>query len=221
MFFNGCEYMKLQMTGITLLGVMALLLLVFSAPATGASVAPLEQLKGTVEAILAVMQDEEFRAPDRKEVRRARIMALVDARFDFAEMSKMTLARNWHDRTKEEREEFQKLFSDLLKNNYIGRVESYSDERIEYAKEIFSQNRDDKARVYTNIIRNGHEIPINYSVIKEGDEWFVYDVAIEGVSLVRNYRTEFGRILNKEKFPGLIKKMQEKIESNETKRESE
>lgn len=212
--------MNLMATGKRLLGAAVIVLLTLSGQVSGASVAPLEQVKGTVEGILAVMQDEGLRAAALKEERRSRILALVDERFDFAEMAKMTLASNWKDLTKAEREEFQRLFADLLKNNYIGRIEAYSDERVEYAKEIISQNKDDRARVYTNILKNGHEIPINYSLLKKGDGWFVYDVIIEGVSLVRNYRTEFGRILNKDKFPGLVKRMQEKVDSNEEKRDN-
>jgi phospholipid transport system substrate-binding protein len=207
--------MKLLMNGKKLLGGVALLLLIWSAPAAGASMTPLAQVKESVQAILAIMQDPALGTPANKEVRRERILALVNARFDFAEMAKMTLGRNWKPRTKPEKDEFQNLFSDLLKHNYIGRIEAYSDEKIEYAKELFSQNSQDKARVYTNILKNGHEIPINYSMLKKGDEWFVYDVVIEGVSLVRNYRTEFERIINKEDFPGLLKRMREKIASNE------
>jgi phospholipid transport system substrate-binding protein len=211
--------MKFMMNGKRFLGTLALLSFILSSQVSGASVAPLEQIKGTVEGILAVMQDESLSAPAQRAERRTRIMALVNERFDFAEMSKRTLGRNWKARTKEEREEFQELFSDLLKNTYIGRVEAYSDERVEYAKEVFGRNKSDRAKVYTKILKNGHEIPINYSLMKKGDEWFVYDVVIEGVSMVRNYRTEFGRILNKEKFPGLVKRMQEKIKRNEAKRE--
>ncbi len=213
--------MKLMVKGKVLLaGALALLFLVFSSQASGASVAPLQQLKGTVEGILAIMQDEGFRAEARKEERRARIMALVDERFDFEEMSQRTLGRAWKELSGAERAQFQQLFADLLKNTYISRIESYSDEKVEYAKEIFGRNKEDRAKVYTNILKNGHEIPINYSLSQKGEEWFVYDVDIEGVSLVRNYRTEFGRILNKEKFSGLVKRLQEKAESNEAKRDS-
>lgn len=183
-----------------------------------ASVAPLTQIKGTVEGILDIMRDAGLNDPARKEERRVRILALVDQRFDFAEMARRTLGRSWNGLTAEERSQFQQLFSDLLKFNYIGRIEAYSDEKIEYDKELFSQNSLEQARVYTKILKNGHEIPINYNVIKKGEEWFVYDVVIEGVSLVRNYQQEFSRILNKEKFPGLVRRMQEKIVSNEATR---
>ncbi|MCA1765651.1 MAG: ABC transporter substrate-binding protein [Desulfobulbaceae bacterium] len=197
-----------------------LLLLILSAPTFAASVTPLEQLRETVETILNVMQDKELSAPEQREERRERIMGLVQQRFDFAEMSQRTLGKNWQSRTDEEKKDFQHLFAELLKNTYVGRIDAYSDEKVEYAKEIFSPNSLDRARVYTNILKNNQAIPINYSLVKKGDEWFVYDVIIEGVSLVRNYRAEFGRILGNEDFAGLIKRMREKIESNEAQRET-
>jgi phospholipid transport system substrate-binding protein len=209
--------MKLMMKEKWFLGLLAVMVLVLSSQVTGASVAPLEQIRGTVEEILAVMRDEVLSVPAQKDERRAKLLVLVDERFDFAEMAKRSLGRNWKVRTSEERTEFQDLFSDLMKNTYIGRIEAYSDEKIEYTKEIFSRNKSDRARVYTKILKNGHEIPINYSLMKNGDEWLVYDVIIEGVSLVRNYRIEFARILNKEKFPGLVRRMQEKTKRNEAK----
>ncbi|MDF1577597.1 MAG: ABC transporter substrate-binding protein [Desulfobulbales bacterium] len=196
------------------------ILLVPSGQATAAaSITPLEQIRETVGSILTVMQDKELSGPERRGERRERIMALVQHRFDFAEMSQRTLGRDWKNRTDAEKKEFQHLFAELLKNTYIGRVDAHSDEKIEYARELFSQNDPYRARVYTNIIKNGRGIPINYSLVKKGDEWFVYDVIIEGVSLVRNYRNEFGRILGQEDFAGLVKRMREKIESNEAQRE--
>lgn len=221
LFSDWYGHMKLLSNWKSFFGlfVMGVFFVLSSSQVSGASVAPLEQIRGTVEGVLAIMQDEALRTPAQSEERRAQIMALVDERFDFEEMSKRTLGRNWKTRTKAEKAEFQELFSDLLKFNYIGRVEAYSDETVEYAKEIFSQNKSDRVRVYTNVLQNGHEIPINYSLMQKGDEWFIYDVNIEGVSLVRNYRTEFGRILNKEKFPGLVERMREKIARNEAKRD--
>lgn len=198
--------------------LLLLLVLVFPVRSLAASLTPLEQIRETVQAILTVMQDKALSGPERREERRARIMALVQDRFDFGEMSKMTLGKNWKERTAEEQNEFQRLFADLLKNTYIGRVDAYSDEKIVYTKEIVSSSHPDRARVYTDILKEGREIPINYSLVKKGDEWFVYDVIIEGVSLVRNYRTEFRRILSEDDFAGLIRRMREKIESNEAER---
>ena len=202
-------------------GMMALfLLLILSAPSFAASLTPLEQLRGTVEAILNVLQDKELSGPEQREERRERVMAIIQQRFDFSEMSQRTLGKNWKSLTDEEKKEFQHLFSELLKNTYFGRIDAYSDEKVEYAKELFSRNSPDRARVYTDILKNSQTIPINYSLVKKGDEWFVYDVIIEGVSLVRNYRSEFGRILGNEDFAGLIKRMREKIESNEAQRKN-
>ncbi len=205
-------------TVITMLLTIMAIVLVTGIPCAQAT-APLEQVKGTVEGILALMRDEALTDPLKKVERRAMIMAMIDARFNFQEMSRRSLAKAWRALSNEEKELFVKLFSELLKNNYIGRIESYSDEIMEYAREVINQNKKTRAKVYTNILRNGSEIPINYVMMKKGDEWFVYDVDIEGVSLVRNYRSEFRRILSKEKFAGLIKRLQEKNAKSKAERQ--
>jgi phospholipid transport system substrate-binding protein len=211
------ESMFKKIATVMLLTIMAIVL-VASVPCAQATT-PLEQVKGTVEGILALMRDEALSDPLRREERRAMIMARIDSRFNFKEMSRRSLAKAWKGLSNEEKELFIKLFSELLKNNYIGRIESYSDEIMEYAKEVINQNKKTRAKVYTNILKNGSEIPINYVLMKKGDGWFVYDVDIEGVSLVRNYRSEFKRILNKEKFAGLIKRLHEKNAKNKSERQ--
>ena len=192
---------------------------VFVADAGAAEIGPLDQVKGMVDNILTIMKDDKFSAPEKKDERRDTIMIEVEKRFDFREMSKRTLARDWKSRSEPERKEFQGLFSELLKNTYIGRVEAYSDEQVIYPKVLIDEKKKNKALVYTNVVKNNQEIPINYKLYKKNGEWFVYDVVIEGVSLVRNYRTEFGRIIGKEKYPGLISKIKEKIEKNEASRQ--
>lgn len=213
--------MKFFMYGRGLIGLILMSICIFSAQVSGATTTPLEQVKVTVNAILAVMQEKDAVNQGQREERRDRIMALINERFDFAEMSMRTLGRSWKTGTESEKDEFQKLFSELLKQNYIGRIEAYSDETVEYSKEIFDPNKNERALVYTKILKNSHEIPINYSLLQKDGDWFVYDVFIEGVSLVRNYRTEFGRILNKEKFAGLLVRMDEKIKSNDAKRKAD
>jgi phospholipid transport system substrate-binding protein len=195
------------------LGLLFLFLLI-TVTAQGA-VSPLEQVRTTVQSIIGVMQDKELQQPDKREERQAKIMDYVNRRFDFEEMSKLTLASNWRGLTPEEKESFQELFADLLKNSYIGRIEAYSGEEVRFEKEIFDGEQRTRAMVYTKVMKSNQEIPINYKLLNKRDEWYVYDVLIEGVSLVRNYRTEFARIITKEKFAGLIKRMQEKIASRE------
>lgn len=180
-----------------------------------ASVAPIEQIEVTVERILAVMKDDALGIPEKKAERRNQIMSLIDSRFDFQEMSRITLGKTWRDLSREEKAEFTDVFSQLMKQTYIGRIESFSDEKVEYAKEVFGKKKKTRAMVFTNILRDGGAIPINYKLVVKNDEWFIYDVVIEGVSLVRNYRTEFSRIIAKEKIPGLVKRIREKIEKNE------
>jgi len=200
--------------------VLLLTLIVFmalgslGAPAA-ASVGPLEQIKSTVTGIVGVMQSKELGQPDKKIVRREKIMAYVSQRFDFEEISKQTLAGNWRELSPEQRKNFERLFSELLKNTYIGRVEAYSNEVIKFDKEVYDGDQRAKVMVYTKVIKDNQEIPINYKLMAKKDDWFVYDVMIEGVSLIRNYRTEFARIINQEKYPGLIKRLQEKIDKKE------
>jgi phospholipid transport system substrate-binding protein len=205
-------------TVTVMLITVAAIVLVTGIPCAQAT-APLEQVKGTVEGVLALMRDETLNDPLKRVERRAMIMAMIDARFNFEEMSRRSLAKAWKGLSNEEKELFIKLFSELLKNNYIGRIESYSDEIMEYAKEVINQNKKTRAKVYTNILKNGREIPINYVLMKKGEGWFVYDVDIEGVSLVRNYRSEFKRILSKEKYAGLIKRLHEKNAKSKAERQ--
>lgn len=182
----------------------------------GATISPLEQVRTTVTGIIGVMQSKDLAKPDKKVARREKIMAYVTQRFDFEEMSKQTLVSKWRELTPEQRKDFVRLFSELLKNTYIGRVEAYSNEAILFGKEVFDGDQQTRAMVYTKVVKNNQEIPINYKLMVKEGEWFVYDVMIEGVSLIRNYRTEFARILNQEQYVGLVKRLQEKNDNRET-----
>lgn len=183
-----------------------------------AAISPLEQVRTTVSGIIGVMQSAEMGKPDKKMARREKIIAYVDQRFDFEEMSRQTLAAKWRELSPEQRQDFIRLFAELLKNTYIGRVEAYSGEPIRFEKEVFDGDQQVRAMVYTKVVKNNQEIPINYKLIARKDEWLVYDVLIEGVSLIRNYRTEFARILNQEQYAGLIKRLQEKVDKQESAR---
>lgn len=208
--------LKKNVTRGILLGSVVVMAVVFWGVSMAAVIVdPLERVKTTVTGIIGVMQNKELGKPDKKIVRREKIMAYVTQRFDFEEISKQTLAGNWRDLNPEQRKNFERLFSELLKNTYIGRVEAYSDEVIQFEKEVFDGDQRSKVMVYTKVVKNNQEIPINYKLMAKNDDWFVYDVMIEGVSLVRNYRTEFARILNQEQYPGLIKRLQEKNNSRE------
>jgi phospholipid transport system substrate-binding protein len=157
---------------------------------------------------MAILNDENLKQADAWPEKKTRIRAVVDHRFNFEEMSKRTLAKNWRKRTDEEKKYFVSLFSRLLQNTYINRVENYSDEVVIFQKQKIKGK---KAVVYTIISATSQEIPVIYKLLRQGDDWFVYDIIIEGVSLVRNYRTQFTKIVSREKYAGLIKRVEEKV----------
>ncbi len=177
------------------------------------SAEPTDQVKSTVDQILSLLRDESLSVPGKREERRKRIMEIVHQRFDFYEMSQRSLAKHWKKISEKDKERFVSLFTRLLENTYIGKVENYSGEEIVFQKELVKKN---KAIVNSAFIKNDIETPILYRLKKKKQQWMVYDVVIEGVSLVRNYRTQFDQIMNKEGFEFLLKKLEEKNEKGES-----
>ena len=130
--------------------------------------------------------------------------------FDWQETGKRALGRHWEGRSPQEREEFYKLFADLLERSYVGKIEGYSGERILYEKETVDG---DRAEVRTKLVtKAGTQIPIDYQMQKAGDRWRVYDVKIENVSLVGNYRSQFNRIIQQSGYPELVNRLKTKQE---------
>ena len=173
---------------------------------------PTEQLKPTLEKLIDIVRDPVLQGADKKEERRRIIMATVSERFDFGEMSKRVLGPTWRQIDKQEQEEFTRQMTKLLENNYIGQLENYSGETIEYVGERVKQER---AQVSTLIENNGAKYPVHYIMSKAGDKWMVYDINIEGVSLIRNYRAEFNSILLQQNFEGLLQTLITKNKSFE------
>ncbi|MEE9240325.1 MAG: ABC transporter substrate-binding protein, partial [bacterium] len=138
----------------------------------------------------------------------SKLRKAIAKQFDFTEMARRSLARYWKKRNKEERKEFVSLFSGILGKSYIGKIEAYTDEKILYVRE---KADGEFARVKTLIVtKRKQEIPITYRMHKVNDRWMVYDVVIEGVSLVNTYRQQFRTILRKTSYDGLVKKLREK-----------
>ncbi|MBZ0155912.1 MAG: ABC transporter substrate-binding protein [Alphaproteobacteria bacterium] len=172
-------------------------------------------MRQTIEEIRSVFKDKELKKPENREKRNARLRALVDERFDYEEMSKRTLARYWRERTPEERKEFISLYSDLLKNIYLKRIKKHEDEleRHEDDKVLYQDEKveDPYAAVRTLIITyDGKEIPVEYRLLKKDGDWKAYDVLIEGVSLLNNYRTQFGQIIRSSSYEELVKRIKAK-----------
>jgi phospholipid transport system substrate-binding protein len=143
--------------------------------------------------VLTLLQDPEFKQPARGDARRQQIRAIADEIFDWQETGKRALARHWQGRSPGQRQEFSALVADLVERSYITKIEQYSGERVVYAGERVDG---DQATVRTKLItKSNTEIPVDYRMQKDGDRSRAYDVVIECVSLVSNYRTQFNRII--------------------------
>ncbi len=168
-----------------------------------------DQIRETADAVIAVLNNKELKKPENKLKRRKQLREIVDKRFDFAEMAKRSLGLAWNKRTPEEKKEFVSLFSDLLEDTYIRKIERYEHEKVIYTGERVEGSY---AAVRTKVVTDqGVEIPVEYRIFKKGTKWEVYDIIIEGVSLVNNYRSQFSSIINSDTYAGLVKKLKEKV----------
>jgi phospholipid transport system substrate-binding protein len=167
-----------------------------------------DQVKTSVDRVLKVVADPELKKPQNADKRRGQIREVARQLFDFEEMSKRALARHWAARSPEQKKRFTELFADLLENSYVSKIEAYGGEKIVYLPE---QADGDTVTVRSKIVtQRATEIPIEYRLQKDGDRWEVYDVVIEGVSLVSNYRAQFNKIITQSSYDELVKKMEQK-----------
>jgi phospholipid transport system substrate-binding protein len=170
--------------------------------------APTDQLRAQVDRVLKLLDEPALKAPDKARERRAAVRKVADDIFDFGETARRSLGRHWAARTPQEREEFVKLFGDLLERSYISKIETYGGEKIQYTAERMDG---DYATVSTKIVtKNGTEVPVDYRMVKRADHWLVYDVSIEGVSLVSSYRTQFNKIIQTSSYNELVTKLRTK-----------
>jgi phospholipid transport system substrate-binding protein len=173
-------------------------------PAARAGV-PQEKVRETINEVLDILADKTPPEPERQ----ARLRQAVLKRFSFAEMAQRSLAQHWRALTPEQRQEFEQLFTDLLLDSYIDKVErSEGKEYIRYTKETIEA---DRALVHTEIVQERDEnIEVEYRLLQSHGDWQVFDVIIEGVSLVNNYRTQFNKIIREESYDALVKKLKQK-----------
>ena len=169
---------------------------------------PTDQLKGAIERVIQVVGDPALKGEAKTAERRQKLRAAASDIFDFPEIARRALARHWQPLSEPQRKEFVALFSDLLERSYVSRIEQYGGEKIIYATE---RADGDAATVSTKIIaKGGSEVPVDYRMAKKSERWLVYDVIIEGVSLVSNYRTQFNKIIQTESFAELMKRLRTK-----------
>lgn len=169
----------------------------------------------TIDSGLTVLKEPSLKGPEKAQERRQRLWEEISFIFNFEEMSKRALGQHWKKRTPDEKKEFVELFTNILKDAYIGKTDTYSGEKIVFLKEKKDDNN--YATVQTKIISNtGSEVLVDYRMLNNDGKWTIYDVIIEGVSLVNNYRSQFSNILLKSSYKELIQKIKEKQGKEET-----
>lgn len=164
------------------------------------------QLKGTIDKVIKIVKDEALK--NDRQARRAALRKTIDERFNYRQMVMRSLAKNWDSRSDQERQEFIALFRSLLENSYASKVEAYRDEKINYLDEMI---KGEYALVKTEVVRRSSTIGVDYKLIQENGNWKVYDFVIEGVSMIRNYRSQFTKIIRRDSYEVLVQKLTDKI----------
>ena len=180
-------------------------------PAAAASMEPMATIKAPVDTVIVILNDPQYQVTGTKSAQRDEIWKVVKPMFDFDEIAKRAVARNWSDFNDAEKASFTDVFAQFLGNTYIDKIQGeYHNEQIVYLGQDFYS--DTYAEVKTQIVRETLSIPVNYRLIKGAEgRWMVYDIIVEGVSLVKNYRTQFASILSKDKPAQLIQRLNEKL----------
>lgn len=192
---------------IQILIIMAIL---FFQGASAWATGPQAAMEVTVEKVMGILTEPDLAGDDRWAERRELVADVLSKRFDFNEMAKRALAKAWNKRTNDEKEKFVTLFKDLLKNTYVERLQTYTDGSY---KVVFDKVlvRGKRAVVHSIVTQRGRDISAAYKMYQQGDEWFVYDVVIEGVSLVSNYRSQFVSVIQKDGYEELVHRLEKKI----------
>lgn len=175
---------------------------------------PGELVMTTIERGLTVLKDPSLNGEDKLQERKQKLWDEISPLFNFEEMSKRSLGKYWRKRSLEEKREFVELFTNILKDTYIGKTDSYSNEKIIYLRE---KQRDNRTKVQTIFITStGKEVSVDFSLLSNSGKWKIYDAVIEGVSLVNNYRNQFNNILVKSSYEELVKKIKQKQSKTST-----
>jgi len=180
---------------------------VFAAPAN-AQTSVTAEVKKTVDEVVRIVTDKDLKKPQNEKKKRAELKTAIGAIFDYGEMTKRAMGPHWRGLSAADKKEITGLFETLLENSYSSKIESYNNEKINYLRENVDGNY---AEVKSKIITaKQDEYSVDYRLMDENGQWRVYDVVIEGVSLVSNYRSQFNRIINEKGYPELVKKLQAK-----------
>jgi phospholipid transport system substrate-binding protein len=194
------------------MALLALPMVLTAATCTAAG--PMETVKNITDRTIEILGDEELKAPDKAAEKRELLREAADRFFDWRSMARTALSVHWRKRTEEEKDEFTRLFAEFLEKTYMDKVEGYSGEKIDYLEEWIDKDYPDEAIVKANVITDKQgEIPVEYLMIEKDGTWKVYDVLVEGVSLLKNYTSQFNSIILRSSYEELLEMLKEKIKS--------
>jgi phospholipid transport system substrate-binding protein len=169
---------------------------------------PTDQLRGQIDKVIKLLDDPDLKKDAKVTERRVAVRRVAEQIFDFSETARRSLGHHWAARTPAERDEFTALFADVLERSYLSKIELYGGEKIAFAGDTIDG---DQATVRTKIVtKSGTDVPVDYRMLRKGERWVVYDVIIEGVSLISNYRTQFNKIIQTSSYEELVKKLRTK-----------
>ena len=170
---------------------------------------PLDTVKLRINQLLDVLRDPALQGESTEELKKQKIWSIFDKTFDYIEFSKRTLSRTWNKLKPDQREEFTRLYKALLDKVYMDRILAYTDQEFVFGKErTLAQNR---VEVESKIVSGSNNTPIHFRMVLKDGKWWVYDIVIEGISLVRNYRSQFKRIIKKESLEGMFEILRKKV----------
>jgi len=187
---------------------------VIALPAPAPAAEPTDTLQLHIDEVVSILKDPQYQTDAQKDQQREKIWKIIHQIFDFERISKLSLGKYWKDFNPKQLKEFTDLFTDLLGDTYLKKIQGeYKNEKVNYlSQEIGSDSNSDKAQVKTEIVRENVKIPVDYSLWNNKGVWRIYDVKIEGVSLVKNYRNQFQKILLNKTPDNLIEKLKNKLE---------
>jgi phospholipid transport system substrate-binding protein len=195
------------MRGMTAAAVMTAWVMLAAGGAAPAALSPTEAVKRTIDEVLRILEDKALQQPSRLMERRKLLEKVIAARFDYREMAKRTLPTKWKMLTEAEQKEFVELFQSFLSASYADKIEGYAGEQVHYLAE---RREGDYAEVRTKLVSEKTEIPIDYRLMSKSEDWFVYDAIADGVSLVKNYRSQFDKIIRESGYPELVEDLRKK-----------
>jgi len=190
------------MSWIRLIPLLVVLVVVPGPPAWAGPAT--DQLRMYTDQVLKILQNPSMTLAERREA----VRQLAEEVFDVNETAQRALGQHWQQRTSAEREEFVKLFANLLEQTYISRIDEFGGEKLTYVSEQLDGERGVvRARITT---KNGTEVPVESRVLLKGNRWLIYDILIENLSLISNYRSQFDRVIRTSSYGELVKRLQTK-----------